>query len=61
MKTKIFMGAVTGIAIIGNIILIATDNSSISQEIVKLTGEYPMVAVIIGVVIGHWFWPVRKK
>lgn len=58
MKTKITIIIISSVAIIANIILIATGNNSISATIQNISGNYPVVPLAIGVVVGHWFWNV---
>jgi hypothetical protein len=57
----IILLAGTGVFIITNIILIATGNSSFSQTIQGAAGQYPVIPFGLGVLMGHWLWPVRKK
>lgn len=57
-KTKIIIISITSVAIIANVILLATGNSSISETIQTVSGKYPIIPGAIGIIIGHWFWPV---
>jgi len=58
MKTKIIIIIISTVAIVTNIILIATGNNSISATIQKVMGNYPIIGVAIGILVGHWAWPV---
>ena len=58
MKTKISLIIISSVAIILNIILIATGNTSMSATIQKISGSYPIIPVAVGILVGHWFWPV---
>ena len=58
MKTKISLIVISSVAIILNIILIATGNKSMSATIQSVMGNYPIIGVAIGIFVGHWAWPV---
>lgn len=58
--TKIVLIVITSVAIVANIILIATGNNSMSQVIKDTAGKFPVVPFAVGVLCGHWFWNVKK-
>jgi hypothetical protein len=60
-KAKIIIISVASVAIVANIVLLATGNSSISYTIQNLSGKYPVIPFAVGFLCGHWFFPIAKK
>jgi uncharacterized membrane protein YwzB len=37
----------------------ATEGDTISEVLIELGSQYPIVAVLIGCVVGHLWWPLQ--
>lgn len=60
--TAIILGAVTVLLVIWNVyVAIASPADTISQVIFGWAGVYPVLPFVIGVLMGHWFWPQIKR
>ena len=58
-KTKIVLIVLTSVAVVVNIVLIATGNNSMSQVIQDTSGKFPVIPFAVGVLAGHFFWRVK--
>ena len=41
-----------------DIVVAVTGKPTISQKVRSYAGKYPMIPFALGVLIGHWLWPV---
>ena len=60
MKTKIIILVITVIAIVVDIILVVTDHTTISRQMLEWSGKYPVVPFGVGFLMGHLFWSQDK-
>lgn len=61
MITKVFTILSTVVIILVDLFFVFTGRETISEYIYELSKNYPIVATGFGVLIGHWFWPIRDK
>lgn len=58
--TKIFVIITTSVVILVDICLVLFKKETISEFVYNASTSYPIIAAAIGVVVGHWFWPIKK-
>lgn len=59
--TRILVVAITLGIIFADFALLLLGFPTISRELHDLAKAYPIIAAGFGVLIGHWFWPMRSK
>jgi len=59
--TKIFTIAVTLLILAVDGLFLLSGSETISEFLYTSSREYPAVALIAGILVGHIFWPVRIK
>ncbi len=60
ITTFVLIGVILFLVIYNLVILfLAGEKATISHVVYNACSEWPILAVAIGVVIGHWFWPLR--
>jgi hypothetical protein len=59
--TKIFTIAVTLLILAVDGLFLLSGSETISEFLYTSSREYPVVALVAGILVGHIFWPVRIK
>jgi hypothetical protein len=59
--TKIFTIAVTLLILAVDGLFLLSGSKTISEFLYTSSREYPVVALVAGILVGHIFWPVRIK
>lgn len=60
MTKRIVIGLTALIAAI-DVALVAIGGETISEFLYVTSREYPIVALVAGVIVGHIWWPVRTS
>jgi hypothetical protein len=58
MTKRFTIGAALVIAVV-DAAFVATGTQTISEFLYVSAREYPVVALVAGILVGHVFWPVR--
>ena len=59
--SKLLSLIIVGIIVVTDIYLIAIGNESFSNVIYMTAKDWPILAVVFGIVIGHLFWPNKPR
>lgn len=59
--TKLVTIALVGLVAIADLALIGHGKTSISEFLYTTSREYPVIALVAGILAGHIFWPVRTS
>lgn len=59
--TKLVTLILVGLVAIADLVLIGNGSMSISEFLYTTSREYPVIALVAGLLAGHIFWPVRTK
>jgi hypothetical protein len=59
--TRKFTIGATAIIIAVDVLFATTGRETISEYIYELSQSYPIIAAAFGVLLGHWFWPIKKQ
>lgn len=58
MITTIFVIVVSAVVILYDVWVYATDQTTVSQVMAGFAKRHPVVILLWGVLMGHWFWPM---
>lgn len=59
--TRLFTIASILIIVIVDVGFAVSGRETISEFIYEISRNYPIVAAAFGVLLGHWFWPMRSN
>jgi hypothetical protein len=61
--TLLFIGVIVALIAIFDVYIIAKKgkNESISAHVIRGSKQYPLLVLILGVVLGHLFWPMATE
>jgi hypothetical protein len=59
--TKLSVIILSGLVAVVDLVLIGNGKESISSYLYTTSREYPVIALVAGILAGHIFWPVRSK
>jgi hypothetical protein len=59
--TRKFTIGATALIIAVDVLFATTGRETISEYIYELSQSYPIIAAAFGVLLGHWFWPIKRK
>lgn len=61
MTKKIVIGLTALIAVVDTALILSGRDISISEYLYTTSREYPVIALVAGLLAGHIFWPVRTS
>lgn len=62
MTTRVLLVAAVLLTLYSIIVqAIYGDEASISITIYKLSVDYPIISFLLGLLIGHWLWPLGRE